>query len=254
MRLYEKTHEKSINQRTKRTRGLQLKPIRKHRPVIHDIPDDWSREQKIEQLLTIAEMLAARWQSLNRGFPTMEAEDIFQTAAIAIIKAVDDYDPSFGAKLTTWAMVQARLAVRNALRRSAHATRTMQERGQHVRCVSLNQLVQNGTSDTVSLEDLISDTVHSSGVDIVESLYRDWERQQLRNYFDRLAERERIVMERYVQGHNVSSIAEEIGVCNSRVHQIIKEAVNKMRSYDRAEKTKIKLRQFQMENAHGAMA
>ena len=226
----------------------------KRRPVIHDIPDHWSREQKIEQLLTIAEMLAARWRHLDRGLVTMDTDDIFQTAAIAIIKAVDDYDPSFDTKLTTWALTQAKLAVRDAVRRNAHATRTMQERGQHVRWVSFNQVTQDGSGDPVSLEDLISDTAHASGGDIIESLHKDWERQQLLDYFARLTERERLVMERYIQESSVSSIAEELGVCDSRVYQIIESAINKMCGYERFEQTKIKLRQFQMENARVALA
>lgn len=255
MRPCVKTHENNINQRAKHTRGLPLKSTLKRRPVIHDIPDNWSREQKIEQLLGIAEMLAARWRHLDRGLVTMDADDIFQTAAIAIVKAVDDYDPSFETKLTTWALSQAKLAVRDAVRRNAHATRTMQERGQHVRWVSFNQVTQDGTGDPVSLEDLISETVHASGDDIIESLHRDWERTQLYEYLSRLTERERIVMMACVQERSISSIAQEIKVCDSRVYQIIDSAINKMRSFERFENAKAKMRQFQIENpSYGAMA
>jgi RNA polymerase sigma factor (sigma-70 family) len=254
MRSCVKTHENKINQRAKHTRGLPLKSTLKRRPVIHDIPDDWSREQKIEQLLSIAEVLASRWRHLDRGLVTMDVDDIFQTTAIAIIKAVDDYDPAFETKLTTWALAQAKLAVRDAVRRNAHATRTMQERGQHVRWVSFNQVTQDGTGDPVSLEDLISETVYASGTDIIETLHRDWERQQLRDYLSRLTARERLVMEAYLQERSVSSIAEEIGVCDSRVYQIIESAISKMRGFERFENTKIKLRRFQTEKAYAALA
>lgn len=202
------------------------------------IPDHWPREKKIENLMGIAFYLSKHWKSVDNGLVTMDSDDIYQVAAMAIVKAVDTYNPSHGAKLSTWATSQAKLFIRDAVRKNSHATRSMQEKGNNIRWVSFDQCVSDGTGDMISIEDIISESQSFSSVDIIDLLHKDWERQKIEEYLQRLNKREQEVIREYISGKSISSIAKSIDVCDSRVYQIIDTSIKKMQNYDRIERKK----------------
>jgi RNA polymerase sigma factor (sigma-70 family) len=242
MLLLEEMHESIFKTAHSALKRISLSTTLKRRSVIHDIPDHWTREQKIEQLLTIASTLANSYsRNIDHGLATIEEQDIYQIASMAIVKAVDDYNPDRGAKLTTWALNQARLAIKDALRQTAHASRTMQEKGKYVRWISFNQIKHGNSEYPITYEELISETVHGKDRDVVDSLYIDWQRAQLRLYISKLSEREQQVLLGYLAERPVPEIAEEMGVCDSRVYQIAESAISKMKKFDTLEQARAKI-------------
>ena len=201
------------------------------RPVIHNIPDEWDRQRKIDQLLTIAEMLSKTW-FVNKSKAMLDPEDIFQIASAAIVTAVDEYDPSFGVKLTTFAMSRARFAVRDGIREMTHTPRSMERKGMEVSVVSLCQSI-NGE---LTLEDVSSTTgLFGPEVTIEDEIFESLDRATLYEYIDRLPERERYVVMMTIEGIGRADIAQKLNVCPSRAYQIMQSAIGRMKGYVQTE-------------------
>lgn len=202
-----------------------------------DIPADWSREKKIQELLGIARIVSRRWRCLDKGQVCLDVSDLYQTAAMAIVQAVDDYNPSLGVQLGAYAMIRAQYAVRDCIRLSTHAKRRMKQQGQRVRWISFSQPVRNGSSETVSLEEYLCENGPCATLeeDVLDSLEASWERALLQGYILRLPSRERFVIERHLAGAPTTQIAREMQLGNTRTRDMLRNAIARMRRFHQSD-------------------
>ena len=66
---------------------------------LHDPDDNVGRDAVVERFLPLARQLAARYQRPEEPF-----DDIFQVACLALVKAVDRFDPSRGIAFSSYAV------------------------------------------------------------------------------------------------------------------------------------------------------
>src|SRR6185437_14296653 len=90
--------------------------------------DSHLRDRLVQRYRSLARYLASKFA--NRGEPI---EDLFQVAMIALVKAVDRYEPGRGVKFTTWATPVVAGEIRRYFRDygwSIKVSRSLQERNQ----------------------------------------------------------------------------------------------------------------------------
>lgn len=155
--------------------------------------------------------LLCMWSRARPG----EQEDALQEAAIAFIGAVRCFDPSRGVKLITYASFRVRARVEREIRRRRGAA-----------CVPVN-----ATGEA-------ADLARSAGADL-DACPRDasdepgpeelLSRAEVRRAVASLPQRERIVVQRRMQGETLETIAADFGVTRERVRQIENKAHERLR-------------------------
>lgn len=195
-----------------------------------------------------------------------DSEDIVNEATIALMKAVDSFDPDKNIKFETYASIRVRGAVIDYIRRQDFFPRSIRKFAKDydaayarlfekldreptdseiaeemgVTSEKLNSYsAKNASAQTLSFEEIIFE----GGYDIPDKEKTDsnsWQpeqrlldgemKQQLIDAIDKLSERERLVITLYYyEKLRYIDIAEVIGVSESRVCQIHSSAVSKMR-------------------------
>jgi len=201
--------------------------------------------------------------------PNLDREDLHQAGVIGLIKAVDQFDASRNVKFETYAIALIRGAILEMLREQDWVPRSIREKVKNLERVhiqlesrlgrpptdeelaselnmSLDQfyalLSDAGRSTVVSLDDLLlsdtGDDIHFMDViqddAISPSAEVEWnlKREALSQAIDRLPEREKHVIALYYQeGLTYKEIGLVLGVSESRVYQLYRQAVNKLRRY-----------------------
>jgi RNA polymerase sigma-B factor len=222
------------------------------------------RSRLVEQHLRLAQYLARRFS--NRG---ESREDLEQVAALALVKAVDRFDPGRGVSFSTFATRTILGELRRHFRDRAWAMRP--PRRLQELCLELNRHVESlthslGRSPTVSelavatqtsdeevLEAMEAtqfyrmtslDTPAGDGESLVTTIgssdggYEDADRRaELSPYVSTLPQREQTILYlRFVEDLTQSEIAERIGLSQMHVSRLLRSSLATLRkAYGRNE-------------------
>lgn len=167
----------------------------------------------------------------RRRFPTVNAEfadDMEAEGRLALVKAVDRYDPSRGVAFTSYAIDLIEGAMRQYLRQEDWVSRSAREKeraGEEVAIVEL-----------VSLEEFLEahpDTaLPSREAPVVDQVLLRLDRDLIRGFVRWLPYRESVVLTLcYWQGLTLKQTAATLGFSESRVHQIHHETLQRLRSW-----------------------
>ena len=172
---------------------------------------------KAKQIMTI---LAG---SNSRG---VEFEDLFQSGYLAMVAAVDTYDPAAGGAFSTWLMYHLKNAFAYAI-----GYRTQKGRKEPLNTsVSLDTPLSDD-ADSDDLMDVIADPSGQAGLESAEAaIYRDQLREALEAALATLPEQSaEVLRQRHYQNMTLAEVGERQGVSTERARQIECRALRQLR-------------------------
>lgn len=224
----------------------------------HEGGDLRARERLIESYLPLVRSLAARYRGRMESY-----DDLVQVGAIGLIKAIDRYDLSRGAELTSYAIPTIIGELRRHFRDRAwslHVPRRLKELSLRLTFLVEDMTTELGRSPTVAE---LASSLETSEEEIVEALdvgrayttvafpfgrdedsdgnglapsveeagYETGEdRALLASSYQALEPRERRILHlRFFAGLSQSEIAHEIGISQMHVSRLIRRALEKLR-------------------------
>jgi RNA polymerase sigma-B factor len=230
---------------------------------LQDRHDPVDREMLVERFLPLARSLATRYAARGEPF-----DDIFQVASLALVKAIDRYDPSRGGAFSSYAVPTIVGEIKRHFRDRTWAVRVprdLQEQALKVdkaagklegdlhRKPTVPELAEAlGLSDEEVLEalqatrayrftslDAPRDEEDEDRATLGTTIGADdeqFERAELRATLRSLAvvltSRERLVLRlRYEEDLTQREIGEEIGISQMQISRIIRQALDKLQSY-----------------------
>jgi RNA polymerase sporulation-specific sigma factor len=220
--------------------------------------DEEARQEMIEGnlrlVLSVIQRFAGRGQNMD---------DLFQIGCIGLIKAIDNFDPKFLVKFSTYGVPMIAGEIRRFLRDSSAvrvsrslrdtAYRVLQAReayvNEHQSEPSIDQLAQAlevKPSEVVAALDAISDPVslydpvYSDGTDTVcvmdqvrddKNTDERWiEHIALHEAMHQLSDREQHILDlRFFQGKTQTEVSAEVGISQAQVSRLEKSAIHQMR-------------------------
>jgi RNA polymerase sporulation-specific sigma factor len=220
--------------------------------------DEEARQEMIEGnlrlVLSVIQRFAGRGQNMD---------DLFQIGCIGLIKAIDNFDPKFLVKFSTYGVPMIAGEIRRFLRDSSAvrvsrslrdtAYRVLQAReayvNEHQSEPSIDQLAQAlevKPAEVVAALDAISDPVslydpvYSDGTDTVcvmdqvrddKNTDERWiEHIALHEAMDQLSDREQHILDlRFFQGKTQTEVSAEVGISQAQVSRLEKSAIHQMR-------------------------
>jgi RNA polymerase sigma factor for flagellar operon FliA len=192
-----------------------------------------------------ARMLAAKAYA-RRAYSSMEHEEYLQTARLALLEAIDRYDPAQGAMFETFATQRITGAMLDALEQSSEVQGQIAARRRvlsaRVAALTDNQPVDGDVFSRLAeiavglaVGLMLEDTgMHVDDTTLAADSYTGVELRQLRarlvGLVRDLPERQRMVISGHYQQHRpFEEIAAALGVTKGRVSQIHKEALENLR-------------------------
>lgn len=220
--------------------------------------DEEARQRMIEGnlrlVLSVIQRFAGRGQNMD---------DLFQIGCIGLIKAIDNFNPAFLVKFSTYGVPMIAGEIRRFLRDSSTvrvsrsmrdtAYRVLQAReayvNEHQSEPSIDQiakLLELRREDVVSALDAIADPVslydpvYSDGTDTVcvmdqvrddKNTDERWiEHIALHEAMERLPDREQHILDlRFFQGKTQVEVSAEVGISQAQVSRLEKNAINQIR-------------------------
>jgi RNA polymerase sporulation-specific sigma factor len=194
-----------------------------------------------------------------------ENDDIFQVGCIGLIKAIDNFDPKFDVKFSTYAVPMIIGEIRRFLRdesgiRVSRSTRdtaykalqasehlskrlsrepTIEEIAAEIGgTVNSVFFALSATGNVSSLDDPVGDKDSGDSITMMEQIPNhektadDWLSDKLlKDSIKNLAEKEReILMMRYFDGKTQMEISEEVGISQAQVSRLEKTALSQIKS------------------------
>jgi len=193
------------------------------------------------------------------------ADDLFQVGCVGLIKAIDNFNPEFAVRFSTYAVPMIIGELRryqrdnNAVRVSRGirdlAYRALQIKEQVSRSEGREATIPEIAKALEVSERAVGEAMEAivEPVSLFDSVYGDdedkmyvidkladedeesdvWiENMALKDALDRLTGREKeIIMRRYYSGRTQMEIAEEIGISQAQVSRLEKSAIDKMRKW-----------------------
>lgn len=160
------------------------------------------------------------------GSSQIEHEDLIQSGFLAMLDAIEDYDPAAGYTFATYLGNHLRNACRDVL----GIKTSKQARDPINRAISLSQPVSS-ESKNLTLEDLIQD--HSLDyvyTDLIEEVARSQDCQKIFAEVERLDSPAReIFMDKFFHGRKENDIASRYGLKKHKVTNIITRSLGKIR-------------------------
>jgi len=224
------------------------------------------REEIVKQHLWLVRCIA---QSIAEALPrSVDVADLISAGTVGLIRAIDEYDPSKGAKLETYARYKIRGAIFDELRKQDILPYSVRSKVKQIdRAISELErelgrypeddeiaervglevgeisklLAMAGTLDLYSLEELLEngeisfDMVEGENEDGLADPLTRLEREELVkvlvNAIKELPETERTILGLYYyEGLRMKEIGEVLGISESRVSQIHSKAILFLRS------------------------
>ncbi|MCD8161780.1 MAG: RNA polymerase sporulation sigma factor SigG [Clostridiales bacterium] len=220
--------------------------------------DEEARQKMIEGnlrlVLSVIQRFAGRGQNMD---------DLFQIGCIGLIKAIDNFDPKFLVKFSTYGVPMIAGEIRRFLRDSSTmrvsrsvrdtAYRVLQAReaylNEHQAEPSIDQiakLLELKREEVVTALDAIADPVslydpvYSDGTDTVcvmdqvrdeKNTDERWlEHIALHEALERLPDREQHILDlRFFQGKTQVEVSAEVGISQAQVSRLEKSAINQIR-------------------------
>jgi len=127
--------------------------------------DPRSRDELVERFLPLARHLARRYDATGRSF-----DDLYQVACLALVNAVDRYDPSRGVPFSSYAVPTVIGEIKHYFRDqtwAVHLPRDLQERSLRVRHLVADVGCRLGRRPTVAE---IADAAGWSPEDVLEAM------------------------------------------------------------------------------------
>ncbi len=221
--------------------------------------DRAARDELVRRYLPLARRLAARYRHSSESF-----DDLAQVASLALVKAVDRFDPDHGATLSTYAVPTVVGELKRHFRDrgwSVRMPRDLQERGAKLnrtveqlanklgRSPSVAEVAQGlGLDVEEALEameavqayaaiSLEADEGSDEGLSLSDTLGMEDPGFDLVEYgasigdaLDGMSERERAVLHlRFVEDLTQSEIATRIGVSQMQVSRILRRTLSELR-------------------------
>lgn len=186
------------------------------RALFEHIDDPKAREKIIECNLKLATWCASK----HKG--EMDWDDLIQEAIIALIRAVDTYDPDRGARFSTYAVT----VISRALKKVVYADGLIR----YPLTAAKAQIVSGDAPLSDETTDTLLDTIPAE-----EPLHRAKETAAVEYAMSLLDEREQAVLRRlYLERDRGSAkdLAEELGISAAYVYLIRDNALRKLRDPD----------------------
>jgi RNA polymerase sigma-B factor len=227
----------------------------------HEHGDLAARDELIHRLMPLARKLALRYQRKSESL-----EDLVQVANMALVKAIDGFDPERGTALSTYAVPTILGELRRYFRDSGwsvHVSRQLQELALLVDRTSVRLEPRLGRSPCVAeiaaelglSEEEIAEALEASSAyqaaSLDERLYEDdgsgvtlgdtlgsqddgfelvEDRSATRSAMRALDDRARRIVElRFIAGMTQSQIGEELGVSQMHVSRLLRRAIATLR-------------------------
>jgi len=245
-----------------------------HRAEIHrrfellaECEPDSARYRTLRDELIAEHMNYARYVASRFSVPADTAEDLEQVAYLALIKAVDNFDPARGTAFLGYLTPMVAGEIKRYFRDSTwdvHVPRRMQELSSSLRKATEALTQELGRSPSV---EELAKTTHSTTEQVVEALdssrayntvslsapapdegdedggdplehFGDEdegfelaeERQLLREGFKDLGDRERSILHmRFFLGMTQSEIADQVGISQMHVSRLIRQSIDRVR-------------------------
>lgn len=193
------------------------------------------------------------------------ADDLFQVGCIGLIKAIDNFNPDFAVRFSTYAVPMiigelrryqrdnSTIRVSRGIRDLAYRALQIKEEvsrnegreatiSEIARGLSVSESAVGEAMEAIVEPVSLYDSVYGEDEDkmyVIDKLADEneesevWiENMALKEALGRLVGREReIIMRRYFQGRTQMEIAEEIGISQAQVSRLEKSAIDKMRKW-----------------------
>ena len=228
----------------------------------HSTGDPRAREVAVERFLPLARSLARRYSGGSEPL-----EDLEQVAFLALVRAVDGFDPTRGTAFTSYAVPSIAGAIKRHFRDhgwSVRVPRDLQELALRVDRVSEELLAETGHAPTatqiaerggIGVEDVLEareafGALHSDSLDqprcaredddagsLLETLGdadleigRAHDRAALAAVLDTLGERDRTIIHLYYQDElTQAEIGRRLGYSQMHVSRLLRQAVERLR-------------------------
>ncbi len=204
-----------------------------------------ARDWLFNQYLPWSKQEAQIWQ--RKVFLSLaDLDDFRQYAALGLLEAIAQFDPTLGYKFVFFARFRVKGAILNEVFRYSDESAKVNSAYRHGECISQNDkpLVSPLEGLTNSIEDLalsflLNDTLNENPQAwIYGDYYSSTEISSLKiTYMDQLLHLDdplqSIMLMRYKLDWDFAEIAQTIGVSKGRVSQLHKEALEKLRSSKR---------------------
>ena len=219
--------------------------------------DKIAREKLINGNLKLVLSVIQRFQ--NRG---ENMDDLFQVGVIGLIKAIDNFDPSYNVKLSTYCVPMIIGEIRRSLRDSSPIRVSRSLRDIAYKAMQAKEALINKYSREPTVEEIAKEINHKredviialeaivDPVSLYEPVYSDggdtiyvmdqigdnnndesWVNLlMIKNELSKLSEREKNIIElRFMQGKTQMEVAEEIGISQAQVSRLEKLVINKIK-------------------------
>ena len=220
--------------------------------------DEAAREEFIVGNMRLVLSLVKRFWAKNAN-----ADDVFQAGCVGLIKAIDNFDPSFQVKFSTYAVpmilgeikrylrdgnsLRVSRSIRDTAYRILKVREAIEERDEEATIEKIAETMRVKEREVVYALDAISDPVslyepvyNKSGdsVELMDQLCDEkqsdevWtERVALREAMERLADRERKILTlRYYEGKTQTEISAEVGISQAQVSRLEKNALKQIKA------------------------
>lgn len=192
-------------------------------------------------------------------------DDLFQVGCIGLMKAIDNFNPAFEVKFSTYAVPMIIGEIRRFQRdnnslRISRSIRDLAYKALQIKEAVMTREHREPTTDEIAraldcdpklVEEAVEaivepislyDSVYGDGEDrvyVIDQLSDDTQSDDiliesiaLKEALKKLNEREKnIIRRRYYKGRTQMEIAEEIGISQAQVSRIEKQAIDKLRKY-----------------------
>ena len=222
--------------------------------------DRAAREELVERYMPLARVLARRYRHTSEPF-----EDLLQVASLALLKAIDRYDPELGHSFKAFAVPTILGEMRRYFRDCAwalHVPRAAKEqarmvrdaleslRRRHGRAPTVNQLAEFLELNAEQVLDALAAMeayetspldarrpgAEDDGVTYAEALGEEDERYELiecdvavRSALAEIAPRERRILRlRFVEDLTQSEIADRVGVSQMQVSRLLRRSLDRL--------------------------
>ena len=149
-------------------------------------------------------------------------DDLFQIGVVGLIKAINNFDLSFGVKFSTYAVLMIEGEIKRYIRdnSSIRISRSIKELSYQIISYRENEPIYNDNGDAIYLIDQIED----KNINDLDNLL------SLREALSKIKDRERIILlSRYIDGMSQSEIAENLNISKAQVSRIENSALNSIK-------------------------
>lgn len=182
--------------------------------------------------------MAIRWYTAFDGRRGVELDDLINAGYLALVRAVESYDPSAGGAFITWLTYHLKTAFCDTF-----GIRTEKGRRDPLNnAASLDAPVNADDPDSATLGDITPGNGESAFDDIMECDYQRAMREAIDAVLSELPPREAdTIRRRYFKGETLGSIAKDRGVSTNAVSQSERKAIREIR---RNKKAMYRLQEF----------